>query len=347
MAQETIGREPHFFDAHTHVQFSAYEADRDAVIARAREAGVWMINVGTQLDTSRVAVELAEKCADEGNDGVCAAVGLHPVHTTKSFHDAQELGGGEAAKEFTSRGEVFDREQYRRLALHKKTVAIGECGLDYFRLDNVADSGGRDVEPCEEQVRKQKEAFIAQIELAIEIKKPLMIHCRDAFADLIEILKWAASRKNSSEESFRRANPLYEPEVHKFYKNKFDNSLGGGVSPGVIHFFTGTPDDARALLDLGFSFTFGGAITFPPRKGKDGAAAPATGTYDEVIKLIPIDRILSETDAPYVAPLFYRGKRNEPAYIIEIVKKLAELKNVSPEAMKKQIWENAKRMFAI
>ena len=222
MAQESSQQEPHFFDAHTHVQFSAYEADRDAVIARAREAGVLMINVGTQLDTSRAAVELAEKCADGGNQGVYAAVGLHPVHTTKSFHDEQELGGGEAAKGFTSRGEAFDIEYYRRLALHKKTVAIGECGLDYFRLDNAADSGGRDAEPREEQVRKQKEVFIAQIELAIEVKKPLMIHCRDAFADLIEIVK--------------------------FYKNKFD-----GV-PGVIHFFTGTLDDTRALLDLGFSF---------------------------------------------------------------------------------------------
>jgi TatD DNase family protein len=178
-------------------------------------------------------------------------------------------------------------------------VVIGECGLDYFRFS--------DVEPRDEQVRKQKEAFIAQIELAIEIKKPLMIHCRDAFADLIEILK--------------------------FYKNKFDGS------PGVIHFFTGTSNNVKDLLEVGFSFTFGGAITFPPRKGK------TIGAYDEVIKLIPIDRILSETDAPYVAPLLYRGKRNEPVYVIETVKKLAELKNISPDEMKMQIWENAERIF--
>lgn len=287
--------EPKFFDAHAHVQFSAYENDRDEVMVRAREAGVWMINVGTQRDTSRAGVELAEKY----EEGVYAAIGLHPIHTGKSFHDADELGGGDGAKAFTSRGEAFDIERYRPLALHEKTVAIGECGLDYFRFS--------DDEPRADQVRKQKEAFIAQIELARQIKKPLMIHCRDAFADLIEILK--------------------------FYEKKFD------TAPGVVHFFTGTPDNARALLEFGFSFTFGGAVTFPPRKGK------AAGDYDEVIALIPPDRILSETDAPYVTPVPHRGKRNEPAYVVEVVKKLAELKHVSPEEMKSQIWENAKRIF--
>lgn len=321
--------EQKFFDAHTHVQFGAFDADRDAVLARAREAGVWMVNVGTQCDTSRTAVALAERCDDEGRgDGgertgsVFAAIGLHPVHTGKSFHDADELGGGEAAKGFTSRGEVFDADYYRELARNPKTVAIGECGLDYFHFG--------DDEPREEQIRKQKEAFIAQIELSLEVKKPLMIHCRNgvdrsAFAELIEILK--------------------------NYKNNFDdlagNVAGGNRTPGIIHFFTGTPDDARALLALGFSFTFGGAITFPPRKNKIGGAdgMAAAGTYDEVIKIIPLDHILSETDAPYVAPAAYRGKRNEPAYVVEVVKKLAELKGVSPEAMKAKIWENAKKTF--
>jgi TatD DNase family protein len=108
-----------------------------------------------------------------------------------------------------------------------------------------------------------------------------------------------------------------------------------------VHFFTGTPDNARALLDLGFSFTFGGAITFPPRKGM------AQGAYDEVISLIPIERILSETDAPYVTPAPFRGKRNEPAYVVHTVARLAELKGISPEEMKAQIWENAKRIFKI
>lgn len=296
------------------MQFSAYDADRSEILARARAAGVWMINVGTQINTSRAAVLLAEAAAADGEgEGVYAAVGLHPVHTSQSYHDADELGGGDAAKAFTSRGEAFDIEEYRRLALHAKTVAIGECGLDYFHL---RDDGELSAESKAEQIRKQKEAFIAQIELSLEVKKPLMIHCRNAFADLIEILK--------------------------FYEKKFqNNSEAFGRPPGVIHFFTGTVEDAQALLDLGFAFTFGGAITFPPRKGK------TEGDYEAVIREIPPDKILSETDAPYLAPVPYRGKRNEPAYVVETVKRLAELKGLASEEMRRQIFENAQRIFLV
>lgn len=296
----TQDQSPHFIDAHTHAQFSVYDADRDAVIRRAQDADVWMVNVGTQKDTSRAAVALAEKY----HEGVYAAIGLHPIHTSASFHDAQELGGAEAAAEgviktFTSRAEVFDADYYRALALNPKTVAIGECGLDYFRFN--------DDEPREVQVRKQKTALLAQIELSKEVKKPLMIHCRNAFSELIEVVR---------------------PHAHK-------------LPPGIIHFFTGTPDEAKTLLDLGFSFTFGGVITFPPRKGK------SQGDYDEAIALIPPDRILSETDAPYVTPAPFRGKRNEPAYVVHAVAKLAALKHVSTDEMKAQIWENARRIFGI
>lgn len=279
-----------FLDAHTHVQFSAYDADREEVIRRARDAGVLMVNVGTQHDTSRAAVTLAEKY-----EGLYAAVGLHPIHTSASFHDVDELGGGEAAKAFTSRGEIFDVEYYRALALHPKTVAIGECGLDYYRFDEKEDR--------EEKIAKQKAALFAQIELSGEVKKPLMIHCRNAFADLIALLKENRTRLI-------------------------------GANPGIIHFFTGTPDEAHALLGLGFSFTFGGVITF-------------ARSYDEIIKRMPPDRLLSETNAPLVAPVPYRGKRNEPAYVIEIVKKLAELKNVSVDEMREQIAQNASRIFGV
>ncbi len=288
-----MAQDQHFFDAHTHVQFSGYNADRDAVIRRALDADVRMINVGTQKDTSRAAVDLAHEYPGE----LYAAIGLHPIHTGKSYHDADELGGGEAAKAFTSRGEVFDMDYYRALARDPATVAIGECGLDYFHFN--------DDEPREAQIEKQKAAFLAQIDLSKEVEKPLMIHCRNAFEDLIEFLK---------------------PHAEE-------------LTPGVIHFFTGTPDDAQRLMDMGFSFTFGGAITFPPRKGM------AQGQYDEAIKLIPIENILSETDAPYVAPMAFRGKRNEPAYVVEAVARLAELKGVTPDEMKAQIWENAQRVF--
>ncbi len=285
-----------FFDAHTHIQFAAYDADREEVIRRAQKADVGMVNVGTQYDTSRRAIELAEQY-----EGLYAAIGLHPIHTAKSYHDADELGGGEAAKGFTSRGEVFNKEHYRELAMHPKTVAIGECGLDYFRFNEVEDRGT--------QIKKQKDAFLAQIELAHEVKKPLMIHCRNAFPDLIDILH-----------TTHYLLPTF---------------------PGIIHFFTGTKDDAKSLLDLGFSFTFGGVITFPPRKRKE------RGDYDEVVEMIPLDRLLSETDAPYVSPAPYRGKRNEPAYVVEVVKKLAELKGVSVEDMARQILANAKSVFSL
>ncbi len=274
-----------FFDAHTHVQFSAYDADREEVIHRALDSGVQMVNVGTQLDTSRRAIELAEE-----HESVYAAVGLHPIHTHKSYHDAQELGGGDAAKAFTSRGEEFNIESYRKLAVHPKVVAIGECGLDYYRLEG---------EDREVKIEKQKAAFSLQVILAREVKKPLMIHCRGAFPDLISILKGSSY----------------------------------GTKPGIAHFFSGTANEAQELLELGFSFTFGGVITFARE-------------YDEVISLIPLDRILSETDAPYVAPTPYRGKRNEPAYVVEVVKKLAELKNVPVEKMAEQIALNAKNIFA-
>jgi TatD DNase family protein len=286
----------HFFDAHTHGQFAGFDADREAVFARAKEADVYFVNVGTQRDTSARAVEIA----DAAERGVYAAVGLHPVHTSKSYHDEKELGGGEAAKAFTSRGEVFDYDYYHALAVHPKTLAIGECGLDYFHF---SDDESRDV-----QMRKQKDALLAQLALARDVQKPIMIHCRDAFHELIPILKEFAATGGSA------------------------GSSGAAPKPGVIHFFTGTKDNALALLDLGFSFTFGGVVTF-------------THDYDAAIAAIPIDRILSETDAPYVAPVPFRGKRNEPAYVIHTVAKLAELKGITPAEMKSQIWATAQRVF--
>ena len=274
---------PRFFDVHTHVQFAAFDHDREAVIERARAAGVTMINVGTQLNTSRAAIELAHKYP-----GLSATAGLHPIHTSKSFHDSDELGGGEAAKGFSSRGEEFDYDAYKKLAFDSKVVAIGECGLDYFRVND------------EEAKKRQKETFLKQIELAKEVKKPLMIHCREAFSDLIEVLK---------------------PNTYN-------------LKSGIVHFFTGSKDDAKRLLEMGFSFTFGGVVTF----ARD---------YDEVIKMIPLDRILSETDAPYVSPVPYRGKRNEPAYVVEVVKKLAEIKGISTEEMERRIFENVKEVLKI
>jgi len=284
-----------FLDAHTHVQFAAYDSDRDDVIDRALKSGVRFINIGTQKDTSENAVRLAEKYSE----GLYATVGLHPTHTAPSYHDADELG---EEKESSTKGEEFDFEYYKKLASNQKVVAIGECGLDYFHFDTTK---SREV-----QIQKQKEVFIAQMKLSNEVNKPLMIHCREAISDLISI--------------FHTQSSIYN------LKN-----------PGIMHFFSGTLDEARELLELGFSFTFAGVITFPPRKGE------FMGSYDELIRSIPLDRILSETDAPYVAPMPYRGKRNEPMYVIEVVKKLAQLKNISTEEMAEAIARNAHRVLGI
>lgn len=290
-----------YIDAHTHAQFAIFKNDYKQVIERASEAGVAVVNVGTQKDTSRSAIEVAR----EYPEGVFAVVGLHPIHTEKSFHDEQELGSADpitisnsrelenkgegGLRGFTSRGEEFDYQYYKKLAQDEKVVAIGECGLDYFHLG-------------EDSKKKQSEAFIKQIELAFDVKKPLMIHCRDAFGDLIKILETNKEKLNEK--------------------------------PGIVHFFTGTIEDAKKLLDMGFYFTFGGVVTF-------------TRDYDETIKMIPMDRILSETDAPYVTPAPFRGKRNEPAYVIFVVRKLAEIKGVTEEKMTEQILGNAKQVFGV
>jgi len=274
---------PKYIDIHSHVNFKAFDQDRDEVIRRALDNDTWVINVGTQVDTSKKAVEMA----GQYNEGVYAVIGLHPIHTGASFHDEKELGPG--GKEFTSRGEIFDKNAYRELLkdpkANKKIVAIGECGLDYYRC-------------TPESVEKQKEAFIEQIELANEFKKPLMLHIRSAYSDAFTILKKHAKVK------------------------------------GDVHFFAGTWQEAKNFLDFGFTLSFTGVITF-------------THDYDEIIKNTPLNMIMSETDSPYVAPVPYRGKRNEPAYVSEVVKKIAQIKNLSEIEVAEAIIANAKRVFGI
>ncbi|HWO07669.1 MAG TPA: TatD family hydrolase [Candidatus Paceibacterota bacterium] len=273
-----------FFDAHTHVNFAAFKDDMDAAIGRAADAGVGMNIVGTQFDTSKSAVEVAEKY-----DDVYATIGLHPIHTGKSYHDEKELGEG--GKAFTSRGEVFDVEKYRALAASPKVIAIGECGLDYYRLD--ADSK-----------KIQEQAFIEQIELANALQKPLMLHIRasqgsdDAYEDALDILKAHAKVKGNS------------------------------------HFFAGSWDTAKKYLDFGVTLSFTGVLTF-------------THDYDEIVKHAPLDMLLSETDAPYVTPVPHRGKRNEPAYVIEVVRAIARIRGEDEHGVREQLLANAARLFGL
>ena len=275
-----------YIDIHSHVNFSAFDADRAEVMRRARESDTIVFNVGTQIDTSHKAVAMT---AEYENN--YAVIGLHPIHTGASYHDTKELGEG--GKEFTSRGEIFDKDAYRELLKNPKVVGIGECGLDYYRCD-------------EKSITKQRDAFIAQIELANEFQKPLMLHIRNnpedksknAYFDVLDLLKKYAQVK------------------------------------GDVHFFAGGPAEAKAFLDFGFTLSFTGVITF-------------THDYDEIIKNTPLDRIMTETDSPYVAPVPYRGKRNEPAYVREVVKRIAEIKGLPEPEVAETIISNTKRVFAI
>ena len=283
--------QPKYIDIHSHVNFKAFDEDRDEVIKRTLENDTWMINVGTQADTSRKAVEMA----NQYKEGVYAIIGLHPIHTGVSYHDEKELGEG--GKEFTSRGEIFNKESYRKLLKDKKAnekiVGIGEGGLDYYRC-------------TPESIEKQKQAFIKQIELANEFNKPLMLHIRNYPAD-----KSKSAYKDSLE------------ILKKYSKVK-----------GNVHFFAGTVEEAKSFLDFGFTLSFTGVITF-------------THDYDEIIKNAPLDMIMSETDSPYVAPIPFRGRRNEPSYVKQVVKKIAEIKNLPEEQIAQTLIANAKRVFAI
>lgn len=275
---------PKFIDIHSHVNFAAYDEDREAVVQHALDAGVWMINVGTQKDTSKSAVELAEKY----EKGVYAIVGIHPIHTDKSYHDEKELGAGN--KEFTSRGESIDENYYRELLKHPKVLGIGECGLDYYRA-------------TPETEKKQKEAFSQQIALANEAMKPLMLHVRNG----------------SDRSAYREALEILKSEAKV---------------PADFHFFAGSWEEAKEILDAGFNLSFTGVITFARQ-------------YDEIIKNTPLDRIMTETDCPYVAPEPFRGKRNEPMYVREVVKKIAEIKGEDYEKVRETLFRNALGFFSL
>ena len=291
-----------YFDSHCHVNFAAYDGDREETILRAKEAGVAMNVVGTQKDTSASAVALAEKY-----DNVYATIGLHPVHTTKSYHDVKELGPSfaeatEGKEGFVSRGEVFDTKVYEELGKSPRVIAIGECGLDYYRSEESA----KEI---------QKKVFIEHIELANSLGKPLMLHIRPSVAE-------AMAGKNAYDDAL---------EILKAHVHPAD---GGARVPGNVHFFAGDWATAKKFLDFGFTLSFTGVLTF-------------THDYDEVVRNAPLDMLLSETDAPYVTPVPHRGKRNEPLYVQEVVHAIARIRSEEPETVARQLAANASRMFNI
>lgn len=262
-----------YIDVHSHISFSEFDEDRAEVLLRMQEARVVAITVGVDLETSKAAVSLAEK-----EDFIYATVGMHPNKTS---------GGG------------FVQGDYEKLITHSKVLAVGECGLDYYRND-----------PDDALVKKQqRDAFLAQIDFALVSDKPLMLHCRPSKGSM-----------NAYEEVLDMLRPCAKSNGEKLR--------------GDVHFFVGTEEIAKGFLELGFTLSFTGVVTF-------------TREYDAVIRYVPADMILSETDAPYVAPVPNRGKRNESAYVVQVVEQLAHIRGVSLESFKLQLVQNAKRVFGI
>jgi TatD DNase family protein len=242
--------------------------------------------VGSQIDTSKRAVEYAEKY-----DEIWAIIGLHPMHLVSRRIDEQEV-------HFTTREEVFNYDEYKKLAVHKKTIGIGECGLDYYRLDDIEGDN-------EEMKQKQKIAFRKQIELSTEVSKPLVIHCRDAYEDVLEVIKDYIAEKK--------------------------------VTPkAVMHCYIGNKEMAEEFVKLGFYISFSGIITFKNAK-----------ELKEVVKSVPIEKIVVETDCPYLSPEPMRGKRNEPSFVEYTAKQVAKLKWITEEEVFETTTKNTKTLFNI
>ena len=251
------------FDSHCHPQFSQYEKDQEEVLGRAREAGIGLICVGTDYETSKQGIELAQKY-----ESIWATVGLHPNDIPDDF-------------------EVMI---YHNLLRNSKVVAIGEVGLDYYRT------------PEPEKQKKQKDVFEQFIDLAQRTKKPVILHFRD-------------SPKGSSGRVHKDALEILPKDI-----------------VGASHSFTGSLSEAKEYLNRDMCLGFNGIITFARQ-------------YDEVVRYAPLEQILLETDAPFLAPEPYRGQRNEPAYIVKVAKKIAELKNISLEKVITQTTKNCKKLF--
>lgn len=267
-----------YFDAHAHVQFEAFDSDRAEILKSMSEREVGAIMVGVDRSSSERAVALAQSHAH-----LTASIGLHPNDVLL---------------------EEFDNEFFTELGKDKNVVAVGECGLDYYRLfDDVTSEEAKNI------IEKQQLLFRKHVELALTLDKPLIIHARptkgtqNAYEDVIRIL---SEYKQVSGEKLR----------------------------GDIHFFVGGITEADALISLGFTLSFTAVLTF-------------TKDYDDVIRHIPLASILSETDAPYIAPEGRRGKRNDPLAVIDVVQAIARIRDEDPEIVRETLLTNAHRVFGI
>jgi len=259
-----------FIDTHAHLDFPDFKNEVPAVLGRAKEAGVGrIINVGVDVQSSKHSLDLARKYPE-----IYATVGLHP-------HSALDL-------------DIETPGQLLTIAGHEKVVAIGEIGLDYYflkRSSKYANCPSREAQIfCFEQM----------LDLALETNLPTIIHCREAEADLLAILK----------------------------------TYRGGIR-AVIHCFSGNYDFAEKILDLGFSISVTGNITYKN---------PETV---EALKRVPLGALMIETDSPLLTPEPYRGKRNEPAHVVEVAKKLAEIKDMPLAEIEAETTKKAKKFFGL
>jgi TatD DNase family protein len=251
-------------DSHAHLDLEELQPDQAEVLRRAREAGVaLLINVATGLQDARQVMDTAGKYPC-----VWAALGVHPH------------GAGKLAEN--------DLEKLAALAAQPRVVAVGEIGLDFYRLRSPAEA--------------QQHCFRRQLELAYALKKPVIIHTREATEATLKILR------------------------------EFRGRLWGGV----MHCFAGTWEEARNFLDLGLHLSFSGTLTYPK-----------AGPLREVAGQAPLDHLLLETDCPYLPPQPWRGKRNEPAYVVATARQLAEVRGLSLEAVAQATWENTLRVFGL
>ena len=282
-------------DTHAHLNFSAFKNDADETAKRALDNNVWFINVGSQFSTSQRAVLMAEKYPE----GAYAAVGIHPIHLSEIvFKDKVDK---DEEVEFHPSVEEFDEEKYLKLAESKKVVAIGEIGLDYFHISRNSQPETHNLN-FEELKQKQLDTFIRQIDFAMKLNLPVIVHCREAHNDIIEILQ----------------------ERKKMYNEKLR---------GVVHCFSGRLSQAKIYTEeLGFCLGFNGIITFDR-------------SYDKVVKEIDLKYILTETDCPYLTPLPFRGKRNEPLYVKYVAKKIAQIKGIKINEVEGITTNNAVELF--
>lgn len=260
-----------FTDTHCHLDITTFDADRQMVLTRARQAGlIRILNPGLDLESSRAAVRLAQQVPE-----VYAAVGVHPNSAL-----------------------TWDDDTYRALqslAQEPKVVAIGEIGLDYYRKRAPVDL--------------QKRIFKCQLDLAAELGLPVVIHNRQATGDVLDILAgWQADLVKSGSDLARR--------------------------PGVLHSFSGVLEDAHAAVAKHFRIGITGPVTF--KNAPD---------LQEVVQHLALDHLLIETDAPFLAPHPYRGRRNEPAYVRYVASKIGELQGEAVEMVARRTTENAHQLF--